>query len=228
MVRTVAAASAAGALLGLLVGGVGGRLAMALLAAQNPDSAGALTDDGFPIGQFTVAGTIHLLGGTLQLGLLAGLVYVVLRGLPRGPRWLRIAVLTALGTVAFGAVVIQPDGVDFTALGPEWLPVALFLLIPAVFVVPLCLLVERWLAADSWFATAPLPKTAAVLLVWIASGPLLLLLVAALATGVLWRQIDARTSKAAKTGLTWTARALVTAIGIWALIALASDIRAVT
>ena len=37
----------AGALLGLLVGGVGSRLAMLLLARLNPEATGVISDDGF-------------------------------------------------------------------------------------------------------------------------------------------------------------------------------------
>ena len=45
--RRLSAITLAGALLGLLVGGVGGRLAMMLLARLNPDATGVTSDDGF-------------------------------------------------------------------------------------------------------------------------------------------------------------------------------------
>lgn len=51
--RRLAAITVAGAVLGVLVGGVGGRLAMVLLAALNPRATGVTSDDGFTIGQFT-------------------------------------------------------------------------------------------------------------------------------------------------------------------------------
>jgi hypothetical protein len=52
--RVFAVATAAGVVSGLVVGGIGGRLAMALLAAKNPEDHGTLTDDEFVMGQFTV------------------------------------------------------------------------------------------------------------------------------------------------------------------------------
>ena len=145
---------------------------MALLASQNPDAAGTLSDDGFTIGQFTVSGTIQLLATSVQLGLVGALVYVVLlRRLTLGPRWLRSTSLAVGGTVVFAALLIDPDGVDFTLLDPDWLPLLLFVTIPAVYVLLLALLAERWLAPDSWYATAPLRRVAAVLLVWVPSAP---------------------------------------------------------
>jgi len=50
--RTLAAISSAGALAGVLIGGVGGRLAMMLLARLNPQALGVKSDDGFIIGRF--------------------------------------------------------------------------------------------------------------------------------------------------------------------------------
>ena len=52
-VRRLAVITAVGALRGLLVGGVGGvggRLAMMLLARLNPEGIGVTSDDGFRIG----------------------------------------------------------------------------------------------------------------------------------------------------------------------------------
>jgi hypothetical protein len=228
VVRKLAAASAAGALLGVLVGGVGGRLAMALLAAQNPEDTGRLTSDEFRIGQFTVAGTIQLLASTLQLGLVAAMIYLVLRPLAFGPRWLRVASLTIGGTAVFGTVLISPDGPDFTILDPHWLPVVLFLAIPAVFIALLTLLADHWLAADSWFATASIRKLAAVLLVWIPAGVLIVLLGIAIGVGVAWREMAPRSRHWSSSGPMWAARATLGIIGIWALIELVSDIDAVT
>ena len=186
----VAAVSAAAALLAVLVGGLGGRLGMALLAAQNPEDTAKFSDDGFRMGQFAVGGKIQLFAASLQLGLIAALVYLVLRNLTLGPRWLRIAELSTGGAVTVAALLIHPNGVDFTVLDPAWLAVVLFVTIPAVFVVLLCLLAEHWLAPDSWFTTAPVRQVGAVLLVWVLGGPLVVLLVVALGVGVAWRHRD--------------------------------------
>jgi hypothetical protein len=227
-VRTLAAVSGAGALVAVLVGGVGGRLAMALLAAKNPEDAGVISDDGFTIGQFTVGGTIQLLAAALQIGLVAALIYLVLRRLALGPRWLRVVSIAAGGAVVFAALLIDPQSVDFTVLDPHWLPVVLFLTILATFAVLLSLLVERWLAPTSWFDTAPIRHVGAVLVVWIPTGPLVVLLAAAVGIGVIWRRMSTKDPQGLRTGVAWAARALLGIIGIWALIALVSDIDAVT
>jgi hypothetical protein len=228
-VRKLSATSAAGALLGLLVGGVGGRLAMALLAAQNPEDAGKLTNDGFRIGQFSLSGTLQLFGTALQLALLGSLAYLVLRPLAVGPRWLRVASFTVGATAVVGAIVIHPGGgPDFSVLDPDWLPVVLFLVIPAVYTTLFCLLADRWLAPDSWFSTASIRKVGAVLLVWVASGPLVLLLPIALGVGVAWRVREKQPSPTSAAGQKWAARALLAVIGVWALAVLVSNIDAVT
>jgi hypothetical protein len=227
VVRAVAPASAAGALLGVLVGGVGGRLVMGLLAAQNPEDTGVISDDGFRIGQFTVLGTLQLLLTSLQMALLGAVTYLVLRKLTLGPRWLGIVELTIGGTAAVTALVIHP-GVDFDHLEPAWLAIVLFATIPAVFVPLLCLLAERWLAPDSWFATAPVGQVGAMLLVWVLGGPLLVLLPVVLGIGVAWRRAMLAAPANSLAGGEWVARALVGLIGIGAVLSLASHIDAVT
>lgn len=90
IVRRLAAATVVGAILGLLIGGVGGRLAMLLLAALNPEAAGVTSDDGFIMGRFTFSGTLSLLFVGTVIGILGGGIYFVLRGLMIGPRWFKI------------------------------------------------------------------------------------------------------------------------------------------
>ena len=87
--RRLAVITAAGVVLGVLVGGVGGRLAMMLLAATNPGMGGLTSDDGFMIGRFTLLGSLNLLLVGGLLGALGALVYAALRGLLVGPAWFR-------------------------------------------------------------------------------------------------------------------------------------------
>ena len=223
----IAAASAAGALLGVLVGGVGGRLAMAVLAAKNPEDAGAISDDGFTIGQFTVEGTIQLLGATLQAGLMAAMLYLALRPLRIGPPWLRVACLTLGGVAVGGAVLINPNGVDFAVLDPSGLAVALFLAIPAVVVPLFYLLTERWLAPGSWFSTARTGAVASVLLIWILSGPVIVLLAIAYVVGIGWRRASTGLSRPVRSRVAWAGRTLVGLIGVMALVATVGNVYAV-
>jgi hypothetical protein len=228
VVRPVAAACVAGALVGVLVGGLGGRLAMALLAGLNREDHGLLTDDGFTVGQFTVGGTVALLGAAAQLGLVGGLGYLVLRRLALGPRWLRLLSLCAGVAVVFEALLLEPDGVDFTALDPAWVPILLFLALPAVFVLLLALLCERWLAPGSWFARGPLRAVAATLLVSVLGGPPLVVLVAvAVGIGLAWRGASVAAPRWAGAVAAWVGRALCAVLGFWALATLVENAAAV-
>jgi hypothetical protein len=160
----------AGLVCGALIGGVGGRLAMLLLRLTSDVFVRGLeSDDGFTIGAVTAA-TFFLIFLTALLGALGGLLYLVVRGwLP--PRW-RPLVFGLLGATVGGALVIVPDGVDFTLLEPRWLAVALFVALPAAYGVALSLLAERLLRPDGgpggrwrWLAVLPFVLT-------LATGPI--------------------------------------------------------
>ncbi len=66
---TLASGVSAGFISGVLIGGVGGRLAMLVLRlTSDPALRGAQTDDGFTIGVFSTE-TLFLLGVTAGLGI---------------------------------------------------------------------------------------------------------------------------------------------------------------
>ncbi|MGY0234398.1 hypothetical protein [Longispora urticae] len=176
--RRLAASTAAGALLGLLVGGVGGRLAMGLLAAMNPAATGVISDDGFRIGQFTPSGTANLLVATTLIGVLGGGIYLVLRQVVFGPRWFQVLSLSLGPAVVVGSLVVHVDGVDFTLLGPPLLAVALFVALPGIYAALLTVLAERWLAPDGPFARGRRLPTLAPLLLWIPLAPVPVVLAA--------------------------------------------------
>ncbi|MET1133833.1 MAG: hypothetical protein ABWX60_10475 [Aeromicrobium sp.] len=131
--RRLAAASCVGAALGLLVGGIGGRLFMALLANLNPEDHGTITDDGFPMGEVTASGTFQLLVTGAALGVLGAGIYLALGRLAPGPVWFRRACVVVGGTVMVGDSLVHSDGVDFTRLEPTWAAIALTLSVPFVF-----------------------------------------------------------------------------------------------
>lgn len=141
-------AAGGGALVGVLVGGIGGRLVMlGLRLGSDAAMLGAQTDDGFEIGVFTTS-TFFLLQVTAGLGGLTGLAYVVLRsGLPRRGR----AVMWGgfLGLVG-GAQNLAPGSFDFSALDPKWFAVASFVIMPGVAAFVIALLVERLLVVEPW------------------------------------------------------------------------------
>ena len=174
LLRQLAAITAAGLLLGFLVGGVGGRLAMRALFLTSTAVRGVVSDDGFPIGEFTATGTLNLLLATTGIGVIGTFVYAAVRPFLLGPTWLRsIACGIGAGAV-IGALLVSTQGVDFTLLGPRWFAIALFVGLPALFGILAVPVVERALAENSWFHRAPAPLALAPLIVF-AFPPLLVL-----------------------------------------------------
>ena len=158
--RRIGAAIAAGMLAGLVVGGIGGRIAMFILRVTSSSRViGITSDDGFRIGRIS-AETLFLLIFTTALGAVGGLIYLF------GRQWVparwRVAVSGTFFGVVLAAGVIKPDGVDFSLLSPLWLAVALFVLISVAFGLVVSLLVERLLAREArqglgWWVYLPLP-----------------------------------------------------------------------
>ena len=144
---TLGAGVSAGFVAGVLIGGVGGRLAMlALRVTSDPSLHGVSTDDGFTIGRVSLE-TLFLLGVTAGLGILGGLFYLVVR------RWIpspwRIPLMTLFFGLVGGAGVIGPSDVDFTLLSPLSLAVAFFVAIPAAYGAMMPWMAERLLREDS-------------------------------------------------------------------------------
>jgi hypothetical protein len=177
--RRMGAITAVGALLGLVVGGIGGRLAMMLLARLNPEATGVTSDDGFTMGQFTVSDTLNLLLLGTLLGVVGAGVYALLRGLRIGPRWFQVLSICVGPAVVIGALIVHTDGVDFQLLEPTWLTIGLFTALPGVYAALLTLLAERVLHPGGWWERAPLLLAVAPLVLWIGpAAPLLVILAA--------------------------------------------------
>jgi hypothetical protein len=144
---TFGAGVSGGFLTGVLIGGVGGRLAMLVLRlTSDPSLHGVLTDDGFTIGRVS-SETLFLLGVTSGLGMAGGVFYLVVR------RWIpskwRVALISLFFALVGGAGIIGPSDVDFSLLSPLSLAVALFVAIPAAYGATMPWLVERLLREDS-------------------------------------------------------------------------------
>ena len=123
--------AAAGGLGGAIIGGIGGRLAMFILRLTSDDSVrGIESDDGFTIGRFDLTSTLSLMAVATILGAVVGLIVVA--GRPFFPKRGMPFAWALAGAITGGAILISPDGVDFTLLEPHWLAVALFIAIPAI------------------------------------------------------------------------------------------------
>ena len=82
----------AGLSVGILVIGLGGRLAMLLLRLTSPDDVvGVTSDDGFEIGRTTLGGTYNLLVVGAGVGLIGAVAYVAVAPWLVGRTWFRYA-----------------------------------------------------------------------------------------------------------------------------------------
>ncbi|HCB04602.1 MAG TPA: hypothetical protein DEQ43_10210 [Nocardioides bacterium] len=229
VVRTAAAGGCAAVVAGLATA-VLGRLAMSLLAARNPEDAGTLSDDGFVMGQLTLGGTAQLTATVLQLGMVGAGLYLLLRPFLLGTGAVRV-VTSALGFgVTIAALLVHPDGVDFTRLEPLWLGIALFVALPVLVVALFAALAEHWLREDSWFMTARRSHVAPLLVTWVCAGiglillaPLFLITLAMVAFNDRSRD-EFHGKRALPMGLRRAGQALLVAIAGLGTISLAGDI----
>ena len=75
---------------GVVVAGIGSRLAMLLLRVTSPDRViGAQSDDDFTIGRFTIAGTYNLLLLGAVVGIIGAAAYRLVAPRLIGPTWFR-------------------------------------------------------------------------------------------------------------------------------------------
>ena len=209
----------------MLVGGVGGRLAMLLLRITSPDYvSGVESDDGFEIGIISLA-TLNLIATTAFLGALAG-VFVVLALTYMPWSWAPSA-WAIPGATLGGAGLIHGDGVDFTLVQPHWLAVTLFVLVPALGLACIAHFIrlwERW-----WWKDRRRTVLAAVVGTW----PLFVLFPLALsiaAAGAVWAALsrDEPLRSLARTALAQRAAAVVfAAVTLAFLPFLVSDVLAV-
>lgn len=144
-VKEVAAGSLSGILIGIIVGGLGSRLAMRISAmAADPFVQGVTTANGNRVGEITLSGTIALIvfGGVFG-GIQGGLLYSALRPwlLPFG-RWRGL--VFGLGLLALnGSLILDETNSDFIILRPPLLNVAMFAALFPIFGIALAPVFDR-------------------------------------------------------------------------------------
>ncbi len=213
---------------GVLVAGVGSRLAMLVLRVTSPDSVvGVTSDDGFEIGRFTLGGTYNLLMLGAVIGVIGAAAYRAVHPWLLGPTWLgRLTVAAGSGAVV-GSMLIHADGIDFRVLKPTWLAVGLFVALPALFGALIGVVVDRVsanVAQHGWRRWA-LPT------MLVAAFPLTIVVVG-IASVALAAWVPARRGLASAGGLSKPAglgvRAVWLLIALAGLAALVGDVRALT
>ena len=141
----------AGIPVGVVVAGIGSRLAMLLLRLTSPMRCGvsrATTTS--PSASFTLAGTYNLLVLGAAIGIIGAAAYQWVRPWLLGPWWFR-RLTTALGSgVVVGSLLLHADGIDFTVLKPTWLAIGLFIAVPALFGLAIGPAVDRIGRPGSW------------------------------------------------------------------------------
>lgn len=226
--RRLGACVAAGAISGLLVGGVGGRLAMALLALTSPGAHGVTSDDGFEVGTFTLAGTLNLLLIGSLLGAVGGGIYAVLRRLRLGRRWFDVSALAVGPGIVVGSMLVHTSGVDFHVLQPAWLAISLFVAIPAMYGALVATAAERWVASETFLFRLPAPLAIAPALILLPLLPFAVLLVAAWLTLYALRHTERGESVLRHPGAAFAARMALAVVFVAGSVALVRDVLALT
>lgn len=146
-IRSIAVTVNSGIIAGALVGGLGGRLFMRIMAATSADSAqGLLTAADKTVGEITVAGSMEIVvfGGVFG-GILAALVHRIFRRWLPKRGWLAGIVSAAVTLGIFGrlADLLNRHNKDFTILSPRALAVALIVILVVSFGAVLGAVYER-------------------------------------------------------------------------------------
>ena len=144
VLRDIARGGISGAIVGIVVGGLGGRVVMRVAAILHPDAVGALTENGNRIGDITMGGTLFLVLFGLMFCAMAGAIWVIISPWIPGQTGVR-ALLTAGVAIAIGTpVLIIGRNPDFVILDHD--PVVVALLVALVGVIGLSIaLVDGWL-----------------------------------------------------------------------------------
>ncbi len=143
--RHLAAASLAGLITGIVVGGLLGRVVMRISGfLAGPGLVGVQTANGNRVGTITLEGTLAIVVFVgVGVGLVGGMVYAVTEPWLRPfGRWRGLVFGVAL-LAAAGSTVIESGNVDFIRFGPPALNVAMFGALFVLFGVAIAWLFDR-------------------------------------------------------------------------------------
>jgi hypothetical protein len=132
VLRDIARGGMAGAVVGILVAGIGGRIVMRLAAIIVPASSGAFTENGNRIGDITAGGSLGLvLLAGLFFGLAGATVWVVVSPWIPGAGLRRALLAMPIAVALTGVALIQGRNPDFRVLQHDGVTVGLLLLLVA-------------------------------------------------------------------------------------------------
>jgi hypothetical protein len=160
ILREISRGGLAGLIVGIVVGGFGGRLFMRVAALLHPEATGMATANGNLIGDITLSGSLALIVFVgLFVGLAAGVVWVTVQTWIPGSG-LRKAILAMPVAVAIGARgLLQVPNPDFRILGDD--PVIVLLIIAFTASVGLSIaVVDGWLEGRLPHATMGMSSAA--------------------------------------------------------------------
>ena len=141
----------AGIAAGVVLIGVGSRVAMLVLRLTSPDQVhGVISDDGFTIGKVTLAGSYNLLLLGAGFGIIGAGVYRLVAPRLIGPIWFKRFTTGAAAGVVVGSMLVHADGIDFTLLKPTWLAIGLFIALPVLFGTLVGVVVDSVARPGSW------------------------------------------------------------------------------
>ena len=143
--RDIARGGLAGAVVGILVAGLGGRIVMRLAAIIVPASAGRFTENGNQIGDITLSGSLGLiLFGGLFFGLAGSVIWVVVSPWVPGSGLRRAILAMPIAVALTGVGLIHGSNPDFRILQHNGLVVAMLLALVALAGMSIALL-DGWL-----------------------------------------------------------------------------------
>jgi MFS family permease len=145
VLRDITRGGLAGLVVGIVVAGLGGRIAMRLAALYVPDASGSFTENGNRIGAITLDGSLGLIVfGGLFAGLFIGVLWVVVRPWLPARLSLRVVVAVPLAIGLGSSRLIEGGSQDFAVLGHD--PTAVGVLIVLLGLVGVAVVgVDEWL-----------------------------------------------------------------------------------
>jgi hypothetical protein len=215
---------------GVLLVGVGGRLAMFILRLTSPVGViGVTSDDGFVIGRFTLSGTYNLLVLGAGVGIIGAAAYTMVSPWLLGPLWFRRFTTGAASAAVGGSMLLHADGVDFTLLGPTWLAITLFVALPGLFGLLIGPVVDRvagpgfWTARGVWRWLLPI-----LLVAWFPQSlPVFGVTAVVLAAWMVLRSTGPVQRLRATRGYALAVRAVWLSIALAGLVAVIGDVRGI-